>query len=95
MTVRDLQPHQWAVLVLFCWLVLAIALQLPVLIRSARDGVDWQVVSFRGALLFLSGVAVVEYVFDLTPWLFVVGMLVLDVAATMNTVYIRRRARED
>ena len=92
---RDLQPYQWAMLVLFCWLALAMVLQLPALIRSARDGVDWLVVSFRGALLFLAGVVIVEYVFDLSPWLFVIGMFVLDVAAILNTVYIRRRARED
>lgn len=94
MTVSELQPHQWALLVLFIWLALAMALQLPALIRSARDGVDWQVVGFRGALLFLGGVTIVRYVFDLSPWLFVVGMFVLDVAATLNTIYIRSRARE-
>lgn len=91
----DLHPHQVAILVLAFWLAIALALQLPPLIRFARDGVDWEVVGFRASLTFLAVLVVLQYVFEVNPWLLVVGWLVLDLTASANTLYIRRRARED
>lgn len=92
-TLLHLDPFQAALLVLAVWLVLALGPQLPILITHARDAADWEVVAFRGALLLLGATVALRYFFDLTPWIIVVGWLVLDVAATLNTVYIWRRAR--
>lgn len=89
----ELQVYQVVLLVLAIWLVVALELQLSTLIRYAVDLVDWQVVAFRGALMFLGTVVVVRYVFEVNPWVLVVGWLVLDVAATANTIYIRSRVR--
>lgn len=89
----ELQVYQVVLLVLAIWLVVALALQLPILVRYAVELVDWQVVAFRGALLFLGAVVVVRYELEVSPWVLVVGWLVLDVAATANTNYIRSRVR--
>lgn len=88
----NLESYQVALLVLAVWLVLALAGQMHPLIRSARDGVDWQVVMFRGALLFMGAVVAIRYLFDVSPWLIVAGWFALDVAATLNTIFIRSRA---
>jgi hypothetical protein len=90
----DLQLYQVVLFGLSLWLAAALALQLPLLIRAARDGIDWQVVAFRGALLFLSVVVAVRYVIDFSPWSLVVGWLVLDLAASANTLYIWSRTRD-
>lgn len=94
LSVNDYAPYQVAIFFCAVWLVVALAGQLPVLIRHARGATDWQVVLFRGALGMLATAVVLRYFFDLNPWIIVVGWLALDIAATLNTIYIRRRARE-
>lgn len=90
----DLQPYQLVILILAIWLVVALIVQIPFLIRSARTRADWEVVAFRASLLFLALTVALRYVFDLSPWLIAFGWLVLDLAATGNTLYIWRRMRE-
>ena len=85
--------YQLTLLILSVWLVLALAPQIPILARSATGFVDWSVVGFRASLLLLGACVALRYFFDLTPWIIVVGWLVLDVSATINTVYIVQRSR--
>ena len=104
LVVHDYEPYQVAVFLCAVWLVVALALQLPILIRTSRpsllaallhpaESADWQVVMFRASLLGLATAVVVRYFFNLNPWIIVFGWLTLDVAATLNTIYIRHRAR--
>ena len=87
----SLQVYQVVILALSIWLAVALIIQLPILIQAAEDATDWQVVAFRGALFFLAVVVSVRYVFDISPWVIAAGWLVLDVAATANTIYIYNR----
>lgn len=87
----NLELYQTVILFLALWLVIALVGEVPVLTRSAENGADWQVVLFRGALLFLAAVVAARYVFDISPWAIAAGWFVLDVAATANTIYIRSR----
>lgn len=83
------------VVIMAIWLVISLVPQVLFMAsRRDKEFIDYSVIAFRFALGILAATVLAYRVFDVPAWITLIGWFILDMASTVQTVYMGYQVRK-